>query len=60
MAYTNKQTDTSKYCVMNSHGLPQCGCEELYFNDWYEVEEYFEDEEHELELLNMYAVVIEL
>ena len=60
MTYTKQQTENSNYCVLNNHGLPQCGCEELYFNSWGDVESYFVDEEHETDLLNMYAVIIEL
>lgn len=31
------------YKLFNTHGAPQCGCEILEFEEWYEVDQYIDE-----------------
>lgn len=32
------------YRIINTHGIPQCGCEVIEVETWDEISEYFDDE----------------
>lgn len=44
----------------DSHGAPQCGCEVIRFEEWYEVEDYISEHPDVCERIDKgYAVVLE-
>lgn len=49
------------YEIHDSHGAPQCGCEVLRFDTWWEVEEYLDAHPDVVARIDeMYATVQEV
>ena len=49
------------YEIHDSHGAPQCGCEIIRFEEWYEVEEYLDEHPDVMERIDqMYATIVEV
>lgn len=48
------------YEIHDSYGCPQCGVWVEYCETWFEVEEYFEDEDAEARLHEGYAIIVEV
>ena len=48
------------YKLQDSHSAPQCGCEIISFNEWWEVEEYLDANPDVMERISEgYAVITE-
>lgn len=48
------------YEVHDTHGAPQCGCEVIRFDEWWELEEYLDESPDLMERLEEgYAFIVE-
>lgn len=49
------------YEIHDSHGAPQCGCEIIRFETWWELEEYLDEHPDVTERISeMYATIREV
>ena len=49
------------YEIHDSHGAPQCGCETIRFDEWWEVEDYLDlNPEVADRIAEMYAEIVEV
>lgn len=49
------------YEIHDSHWAPQCGCEIIRFETWWELEEYLDEHPDVLERIReMYATIVEV
>ena len=56
----SRQRGLTMYEIHDCHWLPQCGCDIIRCEEWYEVEEYFEDADAMERLEQGYAIVKEV
>lgn len=48
------------YEIHDTHGAPQCGCEVIAFETWWELEEYLDEHPDVMERIHeMYATIVE-